>query len=212
MKVFLFKKSGKMSKAIISISKEKGITITDDLEKADMIIDFSHFSILNDILTKALKYKIPLVIGTTGYSDEDFLKIKESSKKIPIFYSANFSIGIQLIKNFIKVYQNHLDNTFIDIIEIHHTQKKDSPSGTALSLKNEIEKYTNSKCTTHSIRSCNVIGEHKILFYKDDEKIEIKHNIENRKTFAKGSIKAAFFIKNKKNNLYNMEDLIKENI
>jgi 4-hydroxy-tetrahydrodipicolinate reductase len=212
MQVFLFGKSGKMGRAIESISHENNISIVDDIKKAESIIDFSNHSIIDDVLENALNYNLPLVIGTTGYSDNDLNKIKKASKKTAIFLSYNFSIGVQLIKEFIKNYKNFLKDSYIDIIDIHHKDKKDSPSGTAISFNEEIKNNLNIKANIHSIRSSNVIGEHEILFYKDDEKIRLKHTIEDRKVFAKGAIKASFFLKNKKNGLYNMQDLIKEKI
>jgi 4-hydroxy-tetrahydrodipicolinate reductase len=212
MKVYLFGKNGKMGKAIESISHKNNITLVDDIKNADAIIDFSNHTLLDEVLKQANKYNLQIVIGTTGYSENDLDKIKKASEKTAVFLSYNFSIGIALIKEFIKSYSFFLKDSYIDIIDIHHKDKKDSPSGTAISFNEVIENNLNKNANMHSIRSSNVIGEHEILFYKDDEKIRLKHTIENRKVFAIGAINALFFLKNKKNGFYSMQDLIKEKI
>ncbi len=215
--------SGRMGQATINLLKNDDIfdiksqissnninEIITNFEKTDIAIDFSNPSILDTILSAAVENNTNLVMGTTGYSKKDFDKIKKTSEKIAIFYSANFSIGILILNQFIKEFNHFLKDSFIDIIDIHHIHKKDSPSGTALTLKDQIKKYLKKDASVHSIRSSNVIGEHSLLFYNNEEKINIKHTVTTRDTFAKGAIIAAKFIKDKKNGFFTMSDLFKK--
>ena len=181
------------------------------LKKSKVAIDFSTPSTLDEILNIAIKTTTPLVLGTTGYKENDFKKISNASKKIPIFYSSNFSIGIALIREFSKLASKMLKNSDIDILEKHHISKKDSPSGTALTLADDIKKTINKDVNIHSIRAANIIGEHSIFFTNENESIEIKHSAHLRSVFANGAIQAAKFIYNKKPGLYSMKDLIGEN-
>lgn len=180
------------------------------LKKSNVAIDFSTPKILDEILNLAIKNKTPLVLGTTGYSKEDENKIKKASEKIPIFYSSNFSIGIALIREFSKISTKMLKNLSVDILEKHHISKKDSPSGTALSLANDIKKSINKDVNIHSMRTSNVSFEHSIFITNELESIEIKHLAHQRSVFASGAIKAAIFLHNKKSGLYSMKDLIGE--
>ncbi len=214
--------SGKMGKEIKNNALNSSIEIIGGvgrqdfqnlknlLKKSKVAIDFSTPSKLNDILSIAIKNKTALVLGTTGYKENDFEKIKKASKKIPIFYSSNFSLGIALIKEFSQNATRLLKDCNIDILEKHHILKKDKPSGTALSLAKDIKKKINQDLNIHSIRVPNTAFEHTILFANEDESIEIKHSVHLRSVFAKGAIKAAKFIYNKKPGLYCMDDLIKE--
>lgn len=181
-------------------SEEKDISL---VKNADVVIDFSNKSSLDTVLS----LKKPLVIGTTGYDNNDFMKINEYAEKYPVIYSANYSIGMAVCKNAIK----YMTNTFsslesIDIIEMHHNKKKDKPSGSAIILKNAIEK--NVKVETHSIRATNIIGNHSVLLHAQDEMIEIIHSVSNREVFAKGALLAAQFIYNKEPRLYSIDDLL----
>ncbi len=221
MKIFVFfiGNTGKMAKEIFKIAKMSEIEIVGginskeekdikEMDKVDVIIDFSHSSSLEKSLKLAADHKKPLVIGTTGYTDLDFEKIKDASKKIPIFLSSNFSLGISILKELLKITAKNFRESFVDIIEKHHIFKKDKPSGTAISLKEEIEKSINNKINIHSIRASNIVGEHIAIFNDTEETIEIKHSAKSRAVFAKGAIKAAKFICNKEPKLYSMNDLL----
>lgn len=194
-------------------------------ENADVIIDFSNTSTLNDLLDYATTHKTPLIIATTGFSDEELNLINEASKIIPILRSANMSLGINLMLDLIKKATSTLENDFdIEIIEKHHNNKVDAPSGTALLLADTIndtlkekstykydrhtekQKRTKNEIGIHAIRGGTIVGEHTVLYAGDDEVIEIKHTASSRKIFAKGAIHAAKFIVNQKNGLYSMQD------
>jgi 4-hydroxy-tetrahydrodipicolinate reductase len=199
----------------------------DDLtnEKGDIIIDFSHFSRIPNMLNFAVNNNIPIVICTTGYDDKILSQIKEASSKIPILLSSNTSIGINLMNDLVSKMAENLNGFDIEIIETHHNKKVDSPSGTAKTLFNAINQTLENKMNLingregnhkrdkneigiHSIRGGSVVGEHRVIFYGDDEAIEIKHSAMSKKIFVYGAIKAAKFLIGKKPNLYSMKDVL----
>lgn len=212
------------------IETEENLEITgfaDELrdETGDVIIDFSYFSRIPNMLEFAVDKNIPIVICTTGYDEKILNQIKESSSKIPILLSSNTSIGINLMNDLVAKMTSNLDNFDIEIIETHHNKKADSPSGTAKTLFNIINQTLDNKMTLingrdgvhvrdkkeigmHSIRGGSVVGEHRVVFYGEDEAIEIKHTAMSKKIFAYGSIKAAKFLIGKKPNLYSMKEVL----
>lgn len=212
------------------VESEENLEITgfaDELrdETGDVIIDFSYFSRIPNMLEFAVDKNIPIVICTTGYDDKILNQIKESSSKIPVLLSSNTSIGINLMNDLVAKMTSNLDNFDIEIIETHHNKKADSPSGTAKTLFNIINQTLDNKMTLingrdgvhvrdkkeigmHSIRGGSVVGEHRVVFYGEDEAIEIKHTAMSKKIFAYGSIKAAKFLIGKKPNLYSMKEVL----
>ncbi|NGX28623.1 MAG: 4-hydroxy-tetrahydrodipicolinate reductase [Candidatus Anoxychlamydiales bacterium] len=221
MKIFasIIGYNGKMGKEIKKAAKNHPLEIIggvgkDDIDnlkkifkKADVAIDFSSREALDTILQYAIKTSTPLVIGTTGYRDEDFEKIKIASKKIAIFYSSNFSIGIALLRSLCEKSLKIFPKSSVDIIEKHHILKKDKPSGTALTIEKDLKKVLKNKINIHSIRVPNTAFEHSIIFANPDETIEIKHTADSRAVFANGALRAAYFIYNKKTGLYSIKDL-----
>ncbi len=191
----------------------------------DVIIDFSvPISTLN-ILEFAKKNKIPTVIATTGFSDSELKKIEEYSHNLPIFKSSNMSYEINLMSKLLSNLATKLSDSDIEIIETHHNRKIDSPSGTALLLADNINKALDNKMHyqydrhskrekrdkkeigIHSIRGGNEVGKHTVIFFGDNESLEITHNVNSRAVFAAGAIKAANFIVHKDSGLYDMNDL-----
>ncbi|MDR3259174.1 MAG: 4-hydroxy-tetrahydrodipicolinate reductase [Fusobacteriaceae bacterium] len=195
-------------------------------EIGDVIIDFSHYSRIESLLNFATSKKIPLLIATTGYPKDIYDKIAEASKNIPILLSSNTSLGINIMVKILKEITPILkDNYDIEIIEKHHNKKLDSPSGTAKTLANVIAskidgetknifgRYGNKKrekneIGIHAIRGGTVAGEHIVLFYGDDEILEIKHTAASKKIFVLGAIKSAKILLDKPIGLYTMEDII----
>ncbi|WP_416198178.1 MAG: 4-hydroxy-tetrahydrodipicolinate reductase [Sporanaerobacter sp.] len=203
--------------------------IFDCNDAIDVIIDFSHPSSLSDLLKYAIEKNIALVIGTTGLTNDDMDKIKTASEKIPVFYSANMSLGINVLASILKDITPVLEDTFdIEIVEKHHNKKIDAPSGTAYLLAEAInstledkkdyvfdrhfkkEARDKNEIGIHSIRGGTIVGEHTVIFAGCDEVIEIKHSASSKKIFAQGAIKAAKFVYNKENGFYNMEKLMKK--
>lgn len=197
---------------------------------ADVVIDFSNPNSLNELLNFAESKKMPVVIATTGYSKEQIEKIKDASKNIPIFFTFNMSLGINLLTNLVKKAYNILKNNFdIEIIEKHHNQKIDAPSGTALMIADAINEEADNKFEyvynrqnvrkkrekneigIHSIRAGTIVGEHEVIFSGEDEILKISHTATSKKIFALGALKAAEFIKNKPAGIYSMKDLVNFN-
>lgn len=194
-------------------------------EKPDVIIDFSVPVATFNILEYAVSNHVPIVIATTGFSEEEEEKIKEYSKKIPIFKSANMSYDIMIMRKLLQWLAPLLKDTDIEITETHHNQKVDSPSGTAEMLADSInaslgnslhreynrhdkrEKREKNEIGMHSIRGGNIVGEHTVQFFGEFETFELKHTSYSRNVFAEGAIKAANFLVTMPDGLYNMEDM-----
>lgn len=199
----------------------------DVKEKADVIIDFSNPSALSDLLSYAVGTNTPIVLATTGFSSSQIDEIRSTSKKIPIFFTFNMSLGINLLTALSKKAALVLGNDFdIEIIEKHHNQKLDAPSGTAIMLANSInEVYGDSlqyeydrhskrmarpknEIGIHSVRGGTIVGEHEVIFAGKDEVISLSHSAASRDVFASGAVRAAEYICNKPAGLYDMNMLI----
>lgn len=193
----------------------------------DVIIDFSNPNALEDILGYAVKNKTALVLCTTGYSNDQIEEIKKASAIIPIFSSRNMSIGVNLMIELAKKAAKVLGKDFdIEIVEKHHNQKIDAPSGTALMIADEIskcmqaetnymydrhcqrKKRSRNEIGIHSIRGGNIIGEHEVMFAGDSEILTIIHHSNSRDLFAQGALKCCEFINAKKHGIYDMRDLV----
>ena len=198
--------------------------ITND---ADIIIDFSNPALLDSLLDFAISKKIPVVLATTGYSDEEISKIKEASKLIPIFFTFNMSLGVNLICSLAKKAASVLGNSFdVEIIEKHHNQKLDAPSGTAIMLANAVnsvfdnkmnyeydrhskrQKRSQNEIGIHSVRGGTIVGEHEVNFAGKDEVVSVSHSAFSREVFAVGAIRAAKFLFGKDNGIYDMNDIM----
>ncbi len=201
-------------------------TISDFPGKADVIIDFSHHTALPALIHYSQLHQTPLVIATTGHTEAEKELMREGSKTSPVFFSGNMSIGINLLIELAKTASRTLGETFdVEIIEKHHNQKLDAPSGTALmiadALKEEREntEYVYDRHTVrqargkeeigiHSIRGGTIVGEHEVLFAGNNEMITLTHTATSREIFANGALRAAEYIVQKAPGLYNMSDLI----
>lgn len=199
----------------------------DPAAKVDVIIDFSHPSALEGLLDYAKTNGTALVLASTGYNDEELAKIKSTASQIPIFFTANMSIGINLLRELAKKAALVLGDQFdIEIVEKHHNQKIDAPSGTALMLADSIneamgERYNyiydrhsvrrkrdRSEIGIHAVRGGTIVGEHEIIFAGRDEVITLSHSAASKEVFAVGAVNAAAFLKGKPAGLYSMADMI----
>lgn len=197
---------------------------------ADVIIDFSHPSLLDDELAYCQSHGLPVLLATTGYDSTQIQKINQASEKIAIFRTANMSLGINLMDMLCRQAAKLLGDGFdIEIIEKHHNQKVDAPSGTALMLADGINEATGNDYTYQfdrhakrqkrdpkeigisSIRGGSIVGEHTVLFAGSGEMLEIKHTAFSKDVFAVGALKAASWIADKPAGIYNMKDLIEKN-
>lgn len=206
------------------------LDINDCDMPADAIIDFSTASVVPSVLRYAVEKKIPIVICTTGLSNETLESINEAAKIIPVFRSANMSLGINLIASLIKKAVPILDEAGFDIeiVEKHHNQKIDAPSGTALLLADALnntmdkkynyvydrsqirEKRDSKEIGIHAVRGGTIVGEHSVIFAGKDEVIEFTHTATSKEVFAVGAVKAAKFIVGKKAGMYDMQDIMNE--
>lgn len=195
--------------------------------KPDVIIDFSNPASLDGLLSYCLSTGTPIVVASTGYSDEQISKIKSAAEQIPVFFTFNMSLGINLLVQLAKKAAEVLGDRFdIEIVEKHHNQKLDAPSGTAIMLANAInetmdnskqyvydrhsrrQKREKSEIGMHAIRGGTIVGEHDVIFAGNDEVITLSHSAASKTVFAEGSIKAAIFLKDKPAGLYDMQMLI----
>lgn len=203
--------------------------IFDCAEKIDVVIDFSRPAALENNLRFCKERNIPIIIATTGYTIEDRIMMQKYAEDIPIFFSANMSMGVNLQMSLCKEAAQFLGTSAdIEIIEKHHHRKVDAPSGTALAIADSINtaytpplSYTYGRSPEsgkrkpgelgfHSVRGGSIVGEHDVLFICEQEVLEIKHTAESREIFAHGALRAAAFIWSKPCGMYDMHDVIAE--
>ena len=194
--------------------------------EADVIIDFSHHSMTGAMLDYAEAKKLPVVLATTGQTEDEKARILEAAKQIPVFLAANYSLGIATLTDLVKRAAALYPDGEIEIIEQHHDRKIDAPSGTALALFRAVQEVRpGAKAVTgrsgmgkrepedvgiHAIRMGNIVGVHEVMIGTQNERITLKHEAFSRGVFAEGSLKAAAFIIGKTPGMYDMKDLINE--
>ncbi|MBL6621834.1 MAG: 4-hydroxy-tetrahydrodipicolinate reductase [Rickettsiales bacterium] len=213
--------------------KKNNVIISDNLEKvvepADVIIDFSAATLSLETARIAKKYKKIYICGTTGFTDDELQELKSLAVNSPFLWASNMSIGVNLITKLVKIAAANLADSYdTEISETHHRYKKDAPSGTALSIGKAIAEAKNlnfdevanisrsgnnldrkkNEIGFAAIRGGSVIGDHKVAFISDNEKIEISHNALDRSIFASGAIYAAKLLQGKKAGFYTIQDLL----
>ena len=196
--------------------------------KADVIVDFSHHSALSSLLAYAERTSTPLVICTTGHTEEEMAEMREAAKRVPVFFSRNMSLGINLLMALCRRAAATLGADFdVEIIEKHHNQKLDAPSGTALMLADCIkeadatvphpyvyERHTERRARERgeigisAVRGGTIVGEHDVMFCGKDEVITLSHSAASREVFATGALRAARFMAGRAPGFYNMDDVI----
>jgi 4-hydroxy-tetrahydrodipicolinate reductase len=196
---------------------------------ADVIIDFSHHSALLSLIDYSIAHNTPLVVATTGHTDEEKAMMLAASEKTAIFFSRNMSIGINLLIDLCKKASATLGLDFdIEIIEKHHHNKLDAPSGTAMMIAETLKEERASECNTefvydrhnvrkqreineigiHAVRGGTIVGEHDVIFAGNNEIITLSHSATSREIFATGALKAAAFMVGKTSGMYSMSDVI----
>ncbi|MDO5457359.1 MAG: 4-hydroxy-tetrahydrodipicolinate reductase [Atopococcus tabaci] len=201
-------------------------SLEDVEEEVDLVIDFSQPTSLQALLDYGKSNNIPLVIATTGYTDEEEGAIREASSEIPILFAKNMSLGINMTEKIVEQLAHALPQFDIEIIEKHHRYKKDSPSGTAKMLVEAAKTGRNDESPVlegrsglyderlkneigvMAVRGGTIVGEHTVLFAGEDEVIEIKHSAQSKKVFANGALTAAEFLVNQSPGLYDMNDVL----
>lgn len=196
-------------------------------EPVDAIIDFSKPGSLEGLLAFAKARKIPAVLATTGYTDEQIAAIDAAAGEIALFRSANMSVGVALLRMLCRKAAEVLGDGFdVEIVEAHHNRKVDAPSGTAVMLYNAVKdaydepryavngrggrdcKRQHGEIGMHALRGGTVTGEHEVCFFGQSERIKISHSAENRSIFAVGALRAAAFLQGKAPGLYDMDDML----
>ena len=196
--------------------------------KADVIVDFSHHSALSGLLAYAERTATPIVVCTTGHSEDELAEMKAASARVPVFFSRNMSLGINLLMALCRKAAATLGADFdVEIIEKHHNKKLDAPSGTALMLADCIKDadtsashpYVYERESTRrqrargeigisAVRGGTIVGEHEVMFCGKDEVITLSHSAASREVFATGALRAAHFMQGKPAGFYNMDDVV----
>jgi 4-hydroxy-tetrahydrodipicolinate reductase len=250
MKIIINGSSGRMGSEIVklALSGYKGCSLAaavdinapavanyptfsslDDINvDADCVIDFTHHSVTRDLVGFAVSRGLPLVIATTGHTEEELEYIKKASLTIPVFMSANMSLGVALLVELAKTAAKTMVDADIEIIETHHNRKLDAPSGTAVTLAETVCKAkgwdydevirhgregitgarTDHEIGMHAIRGGDIVGDHTLMFCGIGERFELTHKASSRNTFAKGAVRAVAFLETAKPGFYDMRDVL----
>ena len=241
MKISVTGRSGRMGQAVVTAieaeasasvhaTHDSGEDLTAALSDAGAVIDFTLPVLTDELLATALEKKVPLVIGTTGHSDEQKKAIAEAAKSIPIVHASNFSTGVNILFHLTRKAASILGNeTFdIEVTEMHHRHKVDAPSGTAHTLLDILNEETQTsyeediahgregnvgprpprEIGMHTLRGGDVVGDHTVMFAADGERFELTHKASSRMTFASGAVRAALWLEDKEAGLYDMQDVL----
>lgn len=234
MKIIMTGSLGRMGKEVCALLGDElacGVDINGEVKNiadytgaSDGIIDFSFHGAIGDIAEYAVSRGLPLVVATTGHTPEEKEIISGAAKSIPVFYSANMSIGVAVLCDLARRAVSFFPDADIEIIEKHHNKKLDAPSGTALMLANAVsggdeQRYVYGRVGhsprkagdigIHAIRMGNIVGEHEVIICTDTQRITLKHEAVTRAIFAEGAVAAMKFIMGKAPGIYSMEDMIK---
>ncbi len=239
LKILITGISGRMGQAVrqavesnpntvIGSTHDVGEDIEGALECSDVAIDFSFHGFTPELLATALEQKKPLVIGTTGHTDEERAAIVEAAKQIPIVFASNYSVGVNTLFWLTRKATRILKDFDIEIVEMHHHHKLDAPSGTARTLAEVVCEETGMdydkdvvhgrfgnvgarpqrQIGMHTLRGGDVVGDHTVIYAIDGERVELTHKASNRGTFAGGAVRAALWLTDKPAGLYNMQDVL----
>ncbi len=201
-------------------------SLSDCNEDADVIIDFSNHVLTAELCDYAIARKLPVIIATTGHDPEEKAKMAEAAKVVPVFHSANMSLGIAVLASLAKKAAEMFPDADIEIIEKHHNRKLDAPSGTALLLANELKevrtdaefklgragnaKREKNEIGISAVRAGNIVGDHEIIICTDSQTLTLKHEAHDRALFAEGALSAAkYLVKQTVPGMYDMKTMMK---
>ncbi len=191
------------------LGKVKVSSNQDGMFLIDVLVDFTLPEASEANFDFVAKYKKALVLGTTGFNDSQIQKIEEIAKVIPVVFTPNMSIGMNVLFQILPEIAKKLGLDYsVEIVEAHHKAKKDAPSGTAKKLAQILANTTGREIPTHAVRLGDIVGDHTIIFCGNSERIEIKHQAHTRDLFALGALKAAKWVFNKPAGLYSMQDVL----
>lgn len=239
LKLLITGSKGRMGQAIIRAAEAQNVTVAstidlgdslpDALAKADTVIDFSSHLFTDELLTNCLRLNKSIVIGTTGHTNEELTRIRQAAEKLPIVFASNYSVGVNTLFWLTRKATELLGPDFdLEVIEMHHRMKKDSPSGTARTLVEiladvrgleydndsrhgrfgDVGARTPKEIGVHAIRGGDVVGDHTVVFANVGERVELTHKASSRDTFASGSVRAARWLAGKPAGLYDMQDVL----
>jgi 4-hydroxy-tetrahydrodipicolinate reductase len=220
VRVLLVGAAGRMGKTVCELAEsdpeiqiaaqcDLGDSIEAAMKNCDVAIDFSQADSIDEIGRAVLQHGKPLVIGTTGHSEQQRKTIEETAHSIPIVLASNFSVGVNVLFWLTQKAAELLGADFNpEIVETHHKMKKDAPSGTAKTLAEILKALRNSEIPIQSIREGDVVGKHTVIFSGSGESLELTHRAANRAIFAGGALRAAKWIINKPPRLYSMQDVL----
>jgi 4-hydroxy-tetrahydrodipicolinate reductase len=214
--------AGRMGKTIVDLARtdreidivaqcDLGDSIESAMQDCDVAIDFSHADAITEICRAALHCNKPLVIGTTGHSQEQRRTIQDTARSLPIVFASNFGIGVNVLFWLTrKAAERFGDDFSAEIVETHHQTKRDAPSGTAKTLAELLKaaRQTENEIPIQSIREGDVVGEHSVIFSGPDERLELTHRAGSREIFARGALRAAKWIMGRPAGLYSMQDVL----
>ena len=220
VRVIICGSKGRMGQALVASAKanpelqlvgeiDAGDDLSQVIDRCDVIVDFSFREATGKIAKLAAEHKKALVIGTTGHSDAEKNAVVETVKTIPCVWTSNFSTGVNTLFWITgKVASIVGPQWEIEIVETHHTAKKDAPSGTAKSLQQVIRQAIGKEAPAHALRIGDVVGDHTVTFGTSGERIELSHRASSRETFARGALRAAKWAVTQKPGLYDMQDVL----
>jgi 4-hydroxy-tetrahydrodipicolinate reductase len=220
MRVALVGARGRMGQTIVDLAKDDpkidivaqcdlGDVIDAAMKNCDVAIDFSNASAIDEVCAAALNNKTALVVGTTGHSPEQQQLIEKTAKSLPIVFASNFSVGVNALFALTRRAAEILSSEFQpEIVETHHTKKKDAPSGTAKTLGEILKSKLEIEIPIESIREGDVVGEHTVTFIGPGERLELTHRAGSREIFARGALRAAEWVVGKPAGLYSMQDVL----
>ena len=249
MNILLVGMYGHMGREVIKLAESRGISVVlgvdpnadgsdercvksfaeaaaKDISAVDCIVDFSHHSSAPALIDFAVRNKKPVIVATTGHTPEEKEQIRAAGAQIPVFFSANMSLGIALLVELAKKTAAAMPDAEIEIIEKHHDRKLDAPSGTALMLCDAIQevrpeaypacgrsghgKRTPQEIGVHAIRMGNIVGVHEVIIGTPNQTLTLRHDAHDRALFAEGALSAVSFLVGKSAGLYTMQDIVKE--
>lgn len=214
---------------VVGATIDVGDSLADALAKSDAVIDFSAHQFTPELVKAALAAGKPLVIGTTGHTAEEIALIKDAAKTLPVVFAPNFSVGVNTLFWLTRHAARILGEDFdLEVVEMHHRLKKDSPSGTARRLVEilceetgvsydtdtrhgrfgDVGARTKKEIGVHALRGGDVVGDHTVVFANVGERVELTHKASSRDTFAKGSVRAAVWLASQPAGLYDMQDVL----
>lgn len=220
VRVALIGARGRMGQTIADLAKSEpsvqisaqcdlGDAIEPAMSNCDVAIDFSNAGAIEEVCSAALKHRKALVIGTTGHSSEQRQLIGKTAKSLPVVFASNFSVGVNALFALTRRAAEILGNDFApQITEIHHTRKKDAPSGTAKTLGEILKQAGNPEVPIESVREGDVVGEHTVTFVGSAERLELTHHAGSREIFASGALRAAQWVVGKPAGLYSMQNVL----